>query len=64
MEILLDPIRRSFPGLPGGPLTLPLFVLVLIFLVLLYRRTRWGGWLSFLVAGAAYMVPFLASYRA
>ena len=64
MTMLLDPVHRAFPGLPGGPGTLILMVASLLVLFLLYRRTQWGGWLAFFVAGAAYCVPYLASYHA
>lgn len=57
-------IRHTFPGMPGGPMTVLTIAACLIIMLILWRHTKWAGWLAFFVATIFYVLPlFLEFYH-
>ncbi len=63
MQFLEQFVHHAFPGLPGGALTLFSAITLFLAFFLLWRRTKWGGWLAFLFAAIGYAIPFFSDYR-
>ena len=62
LDFIPDFIRHTFPGIPGGPMTVLEIFAVMLILLILWRHTKWAGWLSFLLAAMFYAVPVLIEY--
>ncbi len=52
-----------YPSLPGGGATVGAILFLLLVLFMLYRHTRWSGWLAFFFSVAIYAVPVLTEYH-
>ena len=64
MNFIGDYIHHAWPHLPGGALTIGILSLVMVGLLMLYKRTGWGGWMAWFVAIGTYSVPFLTEFHA
>ena len=55
-------INHKFPGMPGGYMTVLTIFACLFIMLILWRHTKWTGWLAFLLAGAFYVLPLFIEY--
>jgi hypothetical protein len=52
-----------YPALPGGGATVGAIFLILLVLFMLYRHTKWSGWLAFFFSVGFYTIPLLTEYH-
>jgi hypothetical protein len=52
-----------YPALPGGGYTVGAIGMILLVLFMLYRHTKWSGWLAFFFSVGFYTIPLLTEYH-
>ena len=52
-----------YPTLPGGGATVGVIFFMLISLLILHRRTQWGGWLALFFYFTFYTIPLLTEFH-